>query len=65
MRIVLVTGEHYNVNNCVKGELMQIISKHDSLGINFVMLDVNVFAKSEFQSVKRMFNLNHIVEIWE
>jgi len=65
MRIVLTTGEHYNVNNCVKGELMQIIAKHDSLGINFVMLDVNVFAMAEIKSVKRMFNLNHIVEVWD
>jgi len=44
---------------------MQVIGKHDSLGINFVLLDVNVVKLTEWSSEKRYFNINHIVEIWQ
>ena len=65
MKIVLSTGERHLVNNCTVKELMHIIGKHDSLGINFVLLDVNVSLRAELTSEKRLFNINHIVEVWD
>jgi len=65
MNIKLTTGDKYRVNNCTVKELMQVIGKHDSLGINFVLLDVNVVKLTEWSSEKRYFNINHIVEIWQ
>jgi len=65
MNITLTTGEKHRVNNCTPKELIQIIGKHNSLGINFILLDINVPLRAEITSQKRMFNINHIVEIWD